>query len=90
MSYDDWDTSFQDMFDYMPGMADAEQYDPDFDRSYAEALFEEGFTHRASEYDAEGLDPSQVAAIRDEFFDYMGMDPSEFDWEEWREAMGYE
>lgn len=27
---------------------------------------------------------------RDAFFDYMGMDPGDFPWEDWLEWMGYE
>lgn len=90
MSYDDWDPPFQELFDTVPGMADAERYDDDFDVSYAEALFEAGFTMTAAELEAAGYDPRDTEAIREEFFEYMDMDPAEFDWQEWREAMGYE
>lgn len=90
MSYEDWPDDFQDLFDSVPGIADAEQNDSDFDIRIAEALFEEGFTHHSDEYDAQGLDPEQVHAIREEFFDYVGIDEADFDWQEWREAMGYE
>lgn len=71
-------------------MADAERYDNDFDSAYAETLFETGFTMHASELEALGYDPRDVEAIREEFFDYMDLDPADFDWQEWREAMGYD
>lgn len=90
MSYEDWTDEFQDLFDTVPGLADAELNDREFDIRIAEALFEEGFTRHADEYDASGLDPAQVSAIRAEFFDYIGLNDADFDWAEWREAMGYE
>lgn len=67
-------------------------YDEDstFDAGYAEALFEEAFTHTAAELEAMGISPEAVDAMREEFFDYMGIDAADFDWQEWREAMGYD
>lgn len=85
MPYDDWEPSFQDMFDSIPGMGE-----PDVDLGYAEALFETAWTHDAAELDAMGYDPDEVDAIRDAFYDYMGIDASDFDWDGWREAMGYD
>lgn len=86
MAYEEWDEPFQELFDSTPGTAFLE----DYEQRHVEALFEAGFTHTAAEYDAMGLNEDSVQAIRDEFFDYMGLDYSSFDWEEWREAMGYE
>lgn len=71
-------------------MATAYNDDPEFDSGYAESLFEVGFTMHADELELAGYDPDAVQAIRDEFFDYMGIDQADFDWQEWREAMGYE
>ena len=93
MSYDDWDESFRDVYDDVPGMAEAYSEDyaaGNFDPGYAEALFEAGFTMHASELEAAGYSPDDVLAIREEFFDYMGISEDQFDWQEWREAMGYE
>jgi hypothetical protein len=90
MAYDDWAESFRDVYDDVPGMATAYNNDPDFDSGYAEALFEVGFTMHSDELTAAGYSEDQVQAIREEFFDYMGIDESDFDWQEWREAMGYE
>jgi hypothetical protein len=86
MAYDEWDSPFQDFFDEIPGT----DYLDDDEQRIVEALFEEGFTHTAEEYEAMGLSEDEVQAIRDEFFDYMGLEEYEFDWEGWREAMGYE
>lgn len=86
MAYDDWDSSFQDFFDEIPGTDFLEDYEV----GHVEALYEAGFTHTSEEYDAMGLDPDAVQAIREEFFEYMGIDEYQFDWEGWREAMGYE
>jgi hypothetical protein len=85
MSYSDWDDNFRDIYDEIPGIDQ-----PDVDENYAELLYETAFTHSAAELDAMGYDISDVAAMRDEFFDYLGIDASDFDWEGWREAMGYE
>lgn len=38
----------------------------------------------------EDLDPDERQEARDAFFEYTGMDPYDFDWEAWREYMGYE
>jgi hypothetical protein len=90
MSYDDWESSFREVYDDVPGMATAYNDDDNFDSAYAEALFEAGFTHTSAELDALGYSPDDIAAIREEFFDYMGVDERDFDWQEWREAMGYD
>jgi len=90
VAYDQWDGPFQELYDDVPGMATAYEHDADFDSSYAEALFEVGFTMHADELEAAGYSPDDVQAIREEFFDYMGIDESDFDWADWREAMGYE
>lgn len=86
MAYDDWDSQYQDVFDATPGA----DYLSSEESSYAEALFEAGFTHTGAEYDAMGYTEDQVQAIRDEYFEFMGIDAGQFDWEGWREAMGYE
>ena len=90
MSYDDWDSSFRDVYDNTPGMGEAYDEDNTFDTSYAESLFEVGFTMHSDELEANGYTMDDVQAIRDEFFDYMGIDVDDFDWQGWREAMGYD
>lgn len=86
MAYGDWDDSFQDVFDSVPGTG----YLEDSETGHVEALFEAGFMHDAAEYEAMGFSEDAVQAIRDEFFEYLGIDAADFDWEGWREAMGYE
>lgn len=90
MAYDDWESPFQELYDDIPGMATAYEIDENFNASYAEALFEAGFTMHASELEAAGYSEDDVKAIREEFFDYIGIDESDFDWSDWREAMGYD
>jgi hypothetical protein len=90
MSYDDWDSSFREVYDNTPGMTEAYDEDYTFDTDYAESLFEVAFTMHAAELDAAGYSPDDVQAIRNEFFDYMGIDMADFDWSGWREAMGYD
>jgi hypothetical protein len=55
----------------------------------AEYLYAVGFGYTADEYDAMGLDPDTVHEMREQFFDFMGMEWDDFDWDGWREAMGY-
>lgn len=86
MAYDNWGDSFRDVFDFTPGAS----YLNHEEARYAEALFEAGFTYTGAELEAMGLSEDQVNAIRNEFFDFMGIDYGDFDWEGWREAMGYE
>jgi hypothetical protein len=90
MAYEDWDEPYQELYDNVPGMAEAYGPDAQFDSSYAEALFEVGFTMYSGELSANGYSEDAVNAIREAFFDYMGIDEGQFDWQEWREAMGYE
>lgn len=90
MAYDDWDEPFREVYDDIPGMATAYENDDSFDPGYAEALFEVGFTMHSDELESAGYSPDDVQAIREQFFDYIGIDEGQFDWEDWREAMGYE
>lgn len=86
MSYRQWDSDLKELFDQTPGV----DYLDTQERAYAEALFEQGFTHTGEEYDAEGLDPDSVRFLRDEFFDFLFYAPDGDWWEQWREAMGYD
>lgn len=86
MAYEDWADDFQELFDSTPG-ADYLSSEQEF---IAESLFEVAFTMHSDELEALGYSPDDVQSMRDEYFDIMGIDASDFDWEEWREAMGYE
>ncbi len=86
MAYDDWDAGHQDFFEDLPGVP----YLDDEQRDYAETLYDVAFTHTAEELEAMGYSMDDVGAIREEFFDSLGIDAADFDWEGWREAMGYE
>jgi hypothetical protein len=86
VAYDDWDSQFHGVFDNVPGA----DYLSSEEHRYAESLFEAGFTHTGAEYERMGMSEDAVQAIRDEYFDFMGIDAHDFDWEGWREAMGYE
>jgi len=84
--YEDWEPEFQELWNNTSGT----EYIDSFEESYAQQLFDLGFGHTASEYDALGITPDDVWAAREEFFDYMGMADDQFAWDEWREMMGYE
>lgn len=86
MAHGDWSDKWEDVWESTPG---TEALEP-WEQRHVETLFETGFTLHADEYDALGLSESDVKAVREEFFDYMGLDTSDFDWDGWREAMGYE
>jgi DnaJ-domain-containing protein 1 len=52
----------------------------------AKEAYEAGFTYHHDDYAAYDLSPEEVSIAREDFWDITGFDPSEFDWEEWREA----
>jgi hypothetical protein len=82
MAYEDWEPEFQEVWDELPGIPLFREYE------YNEAadLFERGFTHHADE---PGYDREDAMAARDEFFEFTGLPEELFDWDGWREAMGY-
>lgn len=84
MAYDDWPVEFQELWDSIPAdFSDmsASEYE------YTEFMFEEGFQR----YEDEKLAPDDIAFARAEFFDMIGEEYEDFfDWDGWREAMGYE
>jgi hypothetical protein len=86
MPYEEWESPFQDVYEGIPGTG----YLDDTESNYAEALYETGFMHDSDWYEANGYSEDDIQAIREEFFDFMGIDAADFDWEGWREAMGYE
>lgn len=76
MAYDDWDREQQDFFDDLPVVS---FLTPD-ELDQARDIFEDAFlTH--------GINESWDA--REEWWDFTGMDPQDFDWDGWREMMGY-
>lgn len=83
MAYDDWTPEFQDLWENLPadyGDLTQEQLD------YAEFMFEEGFMNYQGEQS-----PIDTDFARQEFFDMFGPEvEGSFDWQGWREAMGYE
>jgi hypothetical protein len=81
MAYEDWMPEFQQIWDLSP----ADELNPR-ERVDAEELFEEGFMT----YEGEAR-PADIQAARELFFEMMGEEyESYFDWQGWREAMGYE
>lgn len=81
MAYGDWMPEFQELWDSLPV---TELSGPDYD--LAEYFFEEGFMTYSGE-----APPGDIEYAREQFFEMLGEDWEEyFDWEGWREAMGYE
>jgi len=82
MAYSDWMPEFQDVWDNTPadfsGLSDEEL-------DWAEYTFELGFMTYSNE-----LSPAEIQYARDEFFEAAGIEADQFDWEGWREAMGYD
>jgi len=83
MAYGDWMPEFQDLWDSMAAdlsVLSREQ------RDMAEFMFEEGF----QTYEGEASH-ADISFARDTFFELLGEDYADyFDWQGWREAMGYE
>jgi hypothetical protein len=86
VAYGDWPEEFQDIWNSIPadysGMSVSEL-------EMAEFMFEEGFMRYEDEKTAE----DDISFARDQFFDMIGYDENwkdYFDWDGWREAMGYE
>ena len=84
MAYEDWSDDFREVWDLSAGGLD-EDLEP-AQHEWLEYMFEEGFMKSSNEDD---YDPASVAYAREEFFDTLGMSDEFFDWEGWREAMGY-
>jgi hypothetical protein len=81
--YNSWDDGFKDAWDDIPGIPYAE----DWEIEQLEDLFEIGFMHSSAEPD---YNADVVHQAREEFFEFLGLEYSDFPWDEWREAMGYE
>jgi hypothetical protein len=83
--YGDWPEEFQDIWDEMDQTVGFENFTAG-QLEYAEFMFEEGFMHYADEASFE-----DTSFAREEFFAMIGEEWEDyFDWEAWREAMGYE
>lgn len=81
VAYDNWDPDFQDVWENTPGTSDLYGYQ----LHRAEEAFEDGFMHHRGEQPF-----SVTQSAREEFFDIIGYDEEFFDWDGWREAMGYD
>jgi hypothetical protein len=84
VAYDDWSRDFQDVYEL--SISGYEDYLSGPDREWAEYMFEEGFMHHRTD---PGYDEASAAFAREQFFETLGMPDDYFDWEGWREAMGY-
>lgn len=85
MAYEDWPSEFQEIWETLEGQ---QVFDglTDSQVDYAEYMFEEGFMT----YEDEKLAPDDISFARSEFWDMLDIDEDFFDWEGWREAMGYD
>ena len=85
MAYGDWPEEFQEIWDELDDVADFSQFSAS-ELEYAEYMFEEGFMHYTGEISRE-----DSSFAREEFWDMVGTEYEDyFDWEGWREAMGYD
>lgn len=86
MAYDDWPEEFQEVWDRLE-ISDAFEGMDSGQKEYAEFMFEEGWMT----YEDEKSHPSDIEFAREEFWDLVGLEYEDyFDWEGWREAMGYD
>lgn len=65
-------------------------YIPNSDLAEVRTEWALAFGYHATDYDAMGIDKETVSALRDKFFDYMGLEWDDFPWADWRELMGYD
>jgi hypothetical protein len=77
MAYDEWDEREREFFDDLP----VTSYLTPGELADARDIFEEAFLQR-------GHDLSWEA--RDEWWEFTGMEPQDFNWTGWREMMGYQ
>lgn len=75
--------SHDEIFNELPGIG---WYDDDEAERVLD-LYVDGFTHHSWE---PGYDADAVHAAREAFWEFTGIDPADFDWEEWKAVMGYE
>lgn len=84
MAYDDWPGEFQEIWDTLQidtANLSVSEYE------YTEFMFEEGFQR----YEDEKLSIDDISFAREEFFSMIGEEYEDhFDWNGWREAMGYD
>jgi hypothetical protein len=76
MAYDEWDEREREFFDDLPVTA----YLTSEELSDARELFEEAFLQHGENLSWEA---------RDDWWEFTGMEPQDFDWHGWREMMGY-
>lgn len=86
---DPWDNLTPEHQDLFWNVSGSEHIEAGYETDYAQAIFAVGFGYTAEEYDRMGISEDAVTAARDEYFGYMGLLEKDFDWEGWREAMGY-
>lgn len=76
----------QEIFGQIPGT----DYIPSRDLAEVRTEWALAFGYNAVDYESMGIDKETVSALRDKFFEYMGLEWDNFPWDDWREAMGYE
>lgn len=86
---ENWERDETDLWTQIAADRVSDNDDPFVSDDYAIALFDAGWTKGHDE-----LEPWQRGAIRDQFLDYAVERGflnahGEFDWDEWREYMGY-
>jgi hypothetical protein len=78
--------ALQDIFWSTPG---ADYLEPGYQTNEAQAFFAIGFGYTGEQYERMGLEETTVGNARRDYMDLMGMLWRDFDWDAWRDAMGY-
>jgi hypothetical protein len=85
VAYEDWPEEFQELWNEIESTAGLDNLSAG-EYELAEYMFEEGFMRYSGE-----IPPQDIEFAREQFFDIIGEEyEAYFDWEGWREAMGYE
>lgn len=85
--WDDLSPGLQDIFWETRGTEVLEE--SGLDTRYYQTLYATGWGYHASEYESAGITEDQVTAARQAFLDGLGLPWDRFDWDAWRDEMGY-
>lgn len=85
---DDWGESQREFWDSQP-TANPIYYEDSNEWERAQEAFQQGWMDDQRKDEHSGVDWSDILAAREEYYEISGTDSEDFDWEAWREFMGY-
>lgn len=84
MAFNNWDSETRGLFRRVTSESDPETWQEldSTDKDFVRFMFDLGFVN-------ERVSTPVRVESRNRYFDEMGMDPADFDWNAWRRYMGY-